>query len=81
MKKLYIALVIIAVIISVSVVYSYITVSNGPIDPLGRLAFVKLENPDMFPGHQHSELLANYAAEKGICMCSGCTFCWKFELS
>jgi hypothetical protein len=65
MKKLYVALVIIAVIISVSVVYSYITVSNGPIDPLGRLAFVKLENPDMFPGHPHSELLANYATERG----------------
>ena len=65
MKKLYIVLIIIAVIISVSVVYSYITVSNGPIDPLGRLAFVKLENPDMFPGHPHSELLANYAAERG----------------
>ena len=65
MKKLYITLVIIAIIISVSVVYSYITVSNGPIDPLGRLAFVKLENPDMFPGHPHSELLANYAAKKG----------------
>ena len=65
MKKLYIVLIIIAIIISVSVVYSYITISNGPINPLGRLSFVKLENPDMFPGHPHSELLANYAAERG----------------
>ncbi len=45
--------------------YSYITVSNGPITPLGRLSFVKMENPDMFPDHPHSELLANYAAERG----------------
>ena len=32
---------------------------------MGRLSFVKVENPDMFPGHPHSQLLANYAAERG----------------
>ena len=56
-----IALTILALIIS----YSYITVSNGPIQPLGRLSFVKLENPDMYPGHPHAELLAQYASERG----------------
>jgi hypothetical protein len=40
-------------------------VSNGAINPLGRLSFVEIENPDMYPGHPHSQLLANYAAERG----------------
>lgn len=48
-----IALAILALIIG----YSYVTVSNGPIQPLGRLAFVKLANPDMYPGHPHSQLI------------------------
>ncbi|HEX3014630.1 MAG TPA: hypothetical protein VHO92_10255 [Methanobacterium sp.] len=61
MKWLLVALSIIAIIIG----YSYITVSNGPIDPLGRLSFVKLANPDMYPGHPDSELLAKYAEERG----------------
>ncbi len=65
MKKLYAGIIIVAVILSVSIVYSYILVSNGPINPLGRLAFVKIENPDMFPGHPHSQLLANYATQQG----------------
>ena len=56
-----IALVLLVII----VVYSYITVSNGPIEPLGRATFVKLENPDMYPGHPHSQLLAQYAEERG----------------
>jgi len=57
----WIALAILALIIG----YSYITVSNGPIQPLGRLSFVKVENPDMYPGHPHAELLAQYASERG----------------
>ncbi|MGB7968475.1 MAG: hypothetical protein WCF28_02750 [Methanobacterium sp.] len=56
-----IAIAILALIIG----YSYITVSNGPIQPLGRLSFVKVENPDMYPGHPHSVLLAQYAQERG----------------
>lgn len=57
----FVALGIIAVIIG----YSYVTVSNGPIEPLGRLAFVKIANPDMFPGHPHANLLGEYALERG----------------
>ena len=64
-KKLIIGLLIIVTILAVSIVYSYIIVSNGPINPLGRLSFVKVENPDMYPGHPHSELLAKYAEERG----------------
>ncbi|WP_369792052.1 hypothetical protein [Methanobacterium sp. SMA-27] len=55
----FVALGIIAVIIG----YSYVTVSNGPIEPLGRLSLVKIANPDMFPGHPHANLLGEYAME------------------
>ena len=58
------SLVAIAILVLI-VGYSYITVSNGPIQPLGRLAFVKLANPDFFPGHPHSQLLEKYAEERG----------------
>jgi hypothetical protein len=59
--------IIIAVfsILAIIILYSYITVSNGPIDPLGRLSFVKIENPDMYPDHPHSVLLAEYAEDRG----------------
>ncbi|WP_048190084.1 hypothetical protein [Methanobacterium sp. SMA-27] len=57
-------LVIIA-IIALLVGYSYITTANGPIAPLGRDGFVKFLNPDMYPGHPHSKLLAKYADERG----------------
>jgi hypothetical protein len=52
-------------ILAIIILYSYITVSNGPINPLGRLSFVKIENPDMYPNHPHSVLLAKYAADRG----------------
>jgi len=45
--------------------YSFLVVWNGPVEPLGRLGFVKFANPDMYPGHPHSELLAQYAKDKG----------------
>lgn len=63
MKKIRWSLIAVAILILI-VGYSYITVSSGSIDPLGRLAFVKLANPDFYPGHPHSELLAKYADEK-----------------
>ncbi len=61
MKWISVLLVIIILIGS----YSYFTVSNGSIAPLGRLGFVKFANPDMYPGNLHSELLAKYAEERG----------------
>ena len=60
MKKTALALIALAVI-AIIIGYSYITVSNGPIQPIGRLAFVKLTNPDMYPGHPHSVLLSQEA--------------------
>lgn len=53
------------IVLVVIIIYSYVVVSTGPINPLGRLTFVKFDNPDMFPGHPHSELLAEYAEERG----------------
>jgi len=61
MKWIVLVLTIFALIVS----YSYITVENGPIEPLGRTAFVKLANPDFYPGHSHSQLLAKYTRERG----------------
>ena len=65
MKKIKKCLLVALVILALFVGYSYITVSNGPINPLGRLAFVKLMNPDFYPGHPYSQLLEKYAEERG----------------
>lgn len=56
--------IIFVVIFLVLGAYIYVASANGSIDPVGRLGFVKLANPDMYPGHPHSELLAKYAEEK-----------------
>ena len=61
MKWWLIVLAILALVIG----YSYVTVSSGPIEPLGRLAFVKLANPDFYPGHPHSELFAQEVNKSG----------------
>jgi hypothetical protein len=63
-KKIRWSLVVVAILVLI-VGYSYVTVSSSPIDPLGRVAFVKIANPDFYPGNPHSELLAQYAEEKG----------------
>lgn len=66
MRKIKIKWPLVAMAILVLIVgYSYVTVSEGSIDPLGRLGFVKFANPDMYPGHPHSQLLAKYAEDEG----------------
>jgi hypothetical protein len=57
--------VVVVSIIALILLFSFVVVSLGPFQPLGRLSFVKLENPDMYPGHPHSTLLAQYAEKKG----------------
>ncbi|ADP77839.1 conserved hypothetical protein [Methanothermus fervidus DSM 2088] len=52
-------------IIAVYLIHVHYVVANGPFIPLGRLAFVKLANPDMYPGHPHSKVLAEYAKKYG----------------
>lgn len=58
------SLVILAVLLLI-VGYAYVSTLNGPITPEGRLAFVKVANPDMYPGHLHSQLLAKFANDSG----------------
>ena len=57
-------LVVVAIFLLI-VGYAYVSTMNGPITPEGRLAFVKVANPDMYPGHLHSKMLAGYANESG----------------
>ena len=57
------ALILVIIILAGS--YFYFTSTAGDFEPLGRLAFVKIANPDMYPGHIHSKLLAEYAREEG----------------
>ena len=45
--------------------YLFISVLIGPVEPIGRLGFVKFSNPDMYPGHIHSQDLAQYAHQQG----------------
>ncbi len=55
---------VVLTIILLIAAYSFFIVLTGPIEPLGRLGFVKFANPDMYPGHPHSQLLAKYGEEK-----------------
>jgi len=57
--------IVIVIILLLAGVFIYVSSANGNIEPLGRLGFVKLANPDMYPGHPHSQLLAQYAKEHG----------------
>jgi hypothetical protein len=45
--------------------YLFISILIGPVEPVGRLGFVKFANPDMYPGHTHSQNLAQYAQQRG----------------
>ena len=67
------SLIAIAILV-VIVGYSVVTVSSGPLEPLGRISFVKVGNPDFYPGHLHSELLAKYAKEKNSSCALICHF-------
>ncbi len=59
--------IIAAIIIILILGFTYVTLttSNGDIQPLGRLSFVKISNPDMYSGSPHSKLLAQYALDRG----------------
>ncbi|WP_321421643.1 hypothetical protein [uncultured Methanobacterium sp.] len=60
MKWSLVAIVILVVIVG----YTVVAVASGPFTPLGRMSFVKVANPDFYPGHPHSELLVKYAEER-----------------
>ena len=61
MKKLGLFVIIILILGG----FIYLSSINSKVEPLGRLVFVKLANPDLYPGHPHSELLATYAQQRG----------------
>ncbi|MEN4006368.1 MAG: hypothetical protein PQ964_03290 [Methanobacteriaceae archaeon] len=56
--------IVIVVILLLLGGYIYIAGLNGRVEPLGRLGFVKLSDPDMYPGNPHSQLLARFAEER-----------------
>ena len=58
------AIFIIIILIGVGFLFVS-TEESSDIEPLGRLAFVKIANPDMYPNHVHANLLAQYAEERG----------------
>jgi len=55
---------IIVIFLLVGLIYVASSSTSDDIEPLGRLAFVKIANPDMYPGHVHANLLAQYAQER-----------------
>ena len=57
--------VIIILLVLVISVYAYVSSMSSPYTPMGRLAFVKVLNPDMSPGNPHSTLAAKYAKQRG----------------
>ena len=65
MKKSSEIILIVLGIIAIIAMYSYAVAATGPVEPLGRAAFVKLLNPDFYPDHPHSQLLEKYAADRG----------------
>jgi hypothetical protein len=64
MKWKIIAIFLISVLV-LGFIYVNINTSNGEYQPLGRLSFVKISNPDMYTGSPHSTLAAQYAQDRG----------------
>lgn len=54
------------IIILIGIAFLFVSSEKSDdVQPLGRLAFVKIANPDMYPNHVHSNLLSEYAQEHG----------------
>jgi hypothetical protein len=64
MKKSTIVTILILIILIFGA-YLWVVSQFSLIEPVGRLTVTKLGNPDMFPGHSNSEVLAEYAAKRG----------------
>jgi hypothetical protein len=63
MSKVLVSILVVILLIFGS--YFYLSMQTGTVEPVGRLGLVKLGNPDMYPGHAQSKILADYAAKKG----------------
>lgn len=61
-NKFLIGLILIFLLVG-GYIYTLNTIED--IRPLGRLGFVKISNPDMYPGKIHSKTLEEYAKERG----------------
>lgn len=57
--------IVFALLLILGFVYVSSATSNGEYDFLGRLAFVKISNPDIYTGSPHDELAVKYAKERG----------------
>ena len=60
-----IIIVFLAAIMILSSMYVSSEASDDKYEFLGRLAFVKISNPDIFEGSPHSKLAAQYAKDRG----------------
>ena len=58
-------IVLLILILFVGLVAVYSMSINTEFQPLGRLSFVKITNPDMYTGSVHSQLAAKYAQDRG----------------
>lgn len=65
MKWKIIAIILILVTILLGFVYVSNATSSGEYEFLGRLAFVKISNPDIYSESPHSKLAVQYAEERG----------------
>ena len=61
--KWYVAFIVI-IFLLIGFLYVSTSATSDDIEPLGRLAFVKIANPDMYPEHVHANLLAQYGQER-----------------
>lgn len=61
--KIWIAIILTLIIVGCA--YVNLSTANGEYQPLGRLSFVKLSNPDMYSGSPHTELATKYAQDRG----------------
>jgi hypothetical protein len=63
MSKALVSILVVILLIFGS--YFYISMQISDVEPVGRLGLVKMGNPDMYPGHAQSKVLAEYATKKG----------------
>jgi len=58
-------ILLLIIILLIGIVSIYSMSINTEYQPLGRLSFVKITNPDMYSGSIHSKLAAKYAEDRG----------------
>lgn len=67
MNNKYTAKIFILMIMSITIIFGihlFIESQSSIFEPVGRLAIVKVANPDMYPNHTHSHVLKDYGLTK-----------------